>query len=91
MHDANDADEQTIADRATYEQPEILSVGMKYVFVNGKLAFGHERHEAATPGRDSVQVKLKKGPNTVMLKINNGSNPHGFYLTILSGQELKVK
>ena len=61
------------------------------LFVNGKLAFGHERHEAATPGRDSVPVKLKKGANTVMLKINNGSNPHGFYFTILSGQELKAK
>ena len=61
------------------------------LYINGKHVFGHERHEAATPGRDSVQVKLKKGPNTVMLKINNGSNPHGFYFTVLSGQELKVK
>ena len=31
-------DEKTIADRATYEQPELLAVGMKFVIVNGKIA-----------------------------------------------------
>lgn len=31
-------DENTIADRSTYEQPELLAVGMKYVFINGKCA-----------------------------------------------------
>jgi N-acyl-D-amino-acid deacylase len=31
-------DENTVADRATYEQPELLSVGMKFVIVNGKMA-----------------------------------------------------
>ena len=36
-------DPATIADRATYEAPTQLSVGVKYVFVNGKLEFegGH--------------------------------------------------
>jgi len=31
-------DEKTLADRSTYEQPELLAVGMRYVIVNGKLA-----------------------------------------------------
>ena len=53
--------------------------------------FGHERHEAAAPERDSVKVKLKKGANTLLLKVNNGSLPHGFYLTVTSAEELKPK
>jgi N-acyl-D-aspartate/D-glutamate deacylase len=31
-------DEKTVADRATYEQPELFSVGMRFVIVNGKIA-----------------------------------------------------
>lgn len=31
-------DPKTIADTATYEQPEYFAVGMKYVIVNGKIA-----------------------------------------------------
>src|SRR5258707_933967 len=29
-------DDKTIADKSTYEQPEVLAGGMKYVIVNGK-------------------------------------------------------
>ena len=60
------------------------------LWVNGAKAFGHERHEAATPARDRVPVKLKAGANTLLLKVNNGNNPHGVYLSVVSGQELKV-
>ncbi len=59
--------------------------------VNGAKVFGHERHEAAAPERDSVKVKLKKGPNAILLKINNGGIPHGFYFTVTSAEELKLK
>ena len=31
-------DPKTVSDRSTYEQPELLSVGMKFVIVNGKIA-----------------------------------------------------
>ncbi len=61
------------------------------LFVNGEKVFGHERHDAATPDRDQVRVKLKKGANAVLLKVNNGDNPHGFYLTLDGGADLKVK
>ncbi len=60
------------------------------LFVNGEKVFGHENHFAATPAKDSVKVKLKKGANAVLLKINNGSIPHGFYFTIEGGTDLKL-
>jgi N-acyl-D-aspartate/D-glutamate deacylase/dipeptidyl aminopeptidase/acylaminoacyl peptidase len=44
-------DEKTIADRATYEQPEQLASGMRYVIVNGKLAIDDGRYTGALAGR----------------------------------------
>jgi putative membrane-bound dehydrogenase-like protein len=60
------------------------------LWVNGEKAFGHERHDAATPGKDAVKVKLKRGNNTLLLKVNNGNDPHGFYFTIEGGADLKL-
>src|ERR1700686_1344737 len=44
-------DEKTVADRATYEQPELFSVGMKYVIVNAKLAVENGACTGALAGR----------------------------------------
>src|SRR5262245_34227730 len=44
-------DEKTVADRATYDQPELLSVGMKYVIVNGKVAVENGSYTGALAGR----------------------------------------
>jgi N-acyl-D-amino-acid deacylase len=44
-------DEKTIADRATYEHPEVLAAGMKYVIVNGKLAVDDGKYTGALSGR----------------------------------------
>ena len=44
-------DEKTVADRATYEQPEVFSVGMKYVIVNGKLAVDNGANTDVLAGR----------------------------------------
>jgi N-acyl-D-amino-acid deacylase len=44
-------DEKTIADRATYEQPEQLASGMRYVIVNGKLAIDDGRYTGTLAGR----------------------------------------
>ena len=60
------------------------------LWVNGEKVFGHEKHVAALPAADAVKVKLKKGTNSVLLKIGNGSNPHGFYFTIEGGADLKA-
>jgi N-acyl-D-amino-acid deacylase len=44
-------DPQTIADKSTYEQPTILAVGMRYVFVNGVLTVDSGKYNGATPGK----------------------------------------
>jgi N-acyl-D-amino-acid deacylase len=44
-------DPATIADRATYEDPEILSRGMKYVMVNGKVAIDGGEFTGILAGR----------------------------------------
>jgi putative heme-binding domain-containing protein len=60
------------------------------LYVNGQLRHTEKVTRAAAPEQARVAVKLKKGTNAVLLKIANGNGPHGFYLTILSGQELKM-
>ncbi|HXV85468.1 MAG TPA: amidohydrolase family protein, partial [Gemmatimonadales bacterium] len=44
-------DPATIADRATFEQPHQLSVGVQHVFVNGVAVVKNGRHTGAKPGR----------------------------------------
>ncbi len=44
-------DPATIADRATYEQPKQLSVGVRNVWVNGVQVLRDGKHTGATPGR----------------------------------------
>jgi N-acyl-D-amino-acid deacylase len=44
-------DPQTIADRATFENPHQYAVGMKYVFVNGTEVLKDGEHTGAKPGR----------------------------------------
>ncbi|MBX6364996.1 MAG: D-aminoacylase [Gemmatimonadetes bacterium] len=44
-------DPATIIDRATYEQPHQLSVGVEHVFVNGVEVAAHGKHTGAKPGR----------------------------------------
>jgi hypothetical protein len=61
------------------------------LWVNGKLAFFIRETRAAAPEQNAVQVKLKKGTNAILLKIDNGDGAHGFYFTVESPEELKVK
>jgi len=44
-------DPKTISDKSTYEQPQILAVGMKYVLVNGKLAVDEGKFTGTLAGR----------------------------------------
>jgi N-acyl-D-amino-acid deacylase len=44
-------DPQTIADRATFEQPHQYSIGIKHVFVNGVPVLKDGEHTGAKPGR----------------------------------------
>jgi N-acyl-D-amino-acid deacylase len=44
-------DPQTIADRATFENPHQLAVGVRHVFVNGVQVLRDGNHTGAKPGR----------------------------------------
>jgi len=44
-------DEKTIADRSTYEQPELLAVGMRFVIVNGRIAVEEGKFTGVLAGR----------------------------------------
>ena len=44
-------DPKTVSDRATYEQPELLAVGMRYVIVNGRVAVENEKFTGVLAGR----------------------------------------
>ena len=59
------------------------------LWINGTLVHTTTQHRAAVPEEDQVKVKLKKGENTILFKINNGDGAHGFYFTIVAEQELK--
>jgi len=44
-------DPATIADRATYTEPEQYPVGIDCVIVNGKVVIDHDNHTGALPGK----------------------------------------
>ena len=44
-------DPRAVADRSTYEQPELLAVGMKFVIVNGKIAVENSAYTGVLAGR----------------------------------------
>jgi N-acyl-D-aspartate/D-glutamate deacylase len=44
-------DEEGVADRATYERPQLLAAGMVYVIVNGRLAVDGGKYNGALAGR----------------------------------------
>jgi N-acyl-D-amino-acid deacylase len=44
-------DPATIADKATFAQPQQYAVGMRHVFVNGVAVLRDGEHTGATPGR----------------------------------------
>src|SRR5438105_1736698 len=44
-------DPKTVSDRSTYEQPELLAVGMKFVIVNGKIAVENGAYTGVLAGR----------------------------------------
>ncbi|WP_439630689.1 PVC-type heme-binding CxxCH protein [Gemmata sp.] len=59
------------------------------LWVNGKEVFTTRDTKAAAPETHKVPVALVKGKNTVLLKVANGDNPHGFFFSLTSAEELK--
>ena len=41
----------TVADKATYTEPEQYSTGIDYVIVNGKVVIDHDNHTGVLPGK----------------------------------------
>jgi N-acyl-D-amino-acid deacylase len=44
-------DPATVADQSTYEHPDVLATGVKYVIVNGKIAVDGGKYTGALPGK----------------------------------------
>jgi N-acyl-D-amino-acid deacylase len=44
-------DPATVADRSTYEHPNVLAAGMRFVIVNGKIAIDEGKYTGALAGR----------------------------------------
>lgn len=61
------------------------------LWVNGKEVHASRESRAAAPEAHRVSVKLMKGANTILLKVANGDNPHGFYFSLTSAEEVKKK
>ncbi len=59
------------------------------LWINGKQVYLSRDHVAARPDQARVSVKLTKGVNRILFKINNGQGEHGFYFTVLTEEELK--
>jgi putative membrane-bound dehydrogenase-like protein len=59
------------------------------LWVNGKEVFVTRETKAAIPAQHTIPVTLVKGKNTVLLKVANGNNPHGFYFSLTTAEELK--
>ena len=70
-------DPATIIDKATFEKPHQLSVGVKYVFVNGVAVVSDGKHTGAKPGRavrGQVGVTTPGGVITLVRKRSSREN-----------------
>jgi putative membrane-bound dehydrogenase-like protein len=78
-------------DSPTFQQVDVLlgpDDGAK-LWLNGKEVFKSEATRAAAPGAEKVTLSFTKGVNRLLLKVANGNNPHGTYITLVSTEELK--
>ena len=55
-------DPRTIADRATYTDPALLAVGMRYVLVNGQVAVRDGKFTGVLAGRPLTRAQAAAGP-----------------------------
>ncbi|MBC8182268.1 PHP domain-containing protein [candidate division KSB1 bacterium] len=53
------------------------------VWQNGKQIHYHFVRRGAAPGQDIIPVKLKKGENKFLVKVENGGGGSGFYFELL--------
>lgn len=68
--------------QSTEEQTVALSLGRDdaiKAWVNGEQVLANLTSGGVAAGQDSVQAKLRKGRNELLIKIVNGGGPSGFY------------
>ena len=62
------------------------------IWLNGEVVHTNDIYRAANPDTDRVKIKLKKGKNTLLLKVTQGIGGWGFYLRIVDQKdELKYE
>ena len=62
------------------------------VFINGRQVFRILEDRGAEPDQDTVSVKLKRGWNRLLMKVENNLGGYGFYARFVDGKrELKYR
>ncbi len=60
------------------------------LWFNGADVYINAKPSPAAPNRDRVSVRLRKGRNTILLKIASAGARNGFFLRLESTTELKA-
>jgi len=60
------------------------------VWLNGRLVHANNVARGLTPGDDEVRMTLKKGPNTLMLKVTQGGGDWAACVRLVNGQGRKL-
>ena len=61
------------------------------VWLNGERIFDNDTDRGLEPNQESVPLSLKKGINTVMLKINNRGGMQGYFFSLLPDDDVYRK
>lgn len=59
------------------------------VWINGELVQEYATNRGAAPDTDQVDVELKTGWNTVLVKVTNSVAAHGLYLRFKGGEGIR--
>jgi hypothetical protein len=55
------------------------------IWLNGRQVFDKQVHRSAEPDEDVVDMNLRAGENTVLVKISRGIGPNGLYFRVATG------
>lgn len=75
------------------EQPATLLVGTDdsgKIWLNGEVVYTYVGNRALAPGEDRVEVRLRKGRNVLMIKIENHQGASGLALAISSSAAVQL-
>jgi hypothetical protein len=59
-----------------------------HLWLNDELVFKNDADRGLEPNQEFIPLKLKKGTNRVMLKINNLGNPQGYFFSFLPDNDV---